>query len=191
MLQPESAAQSGGGVSPGGFEFGMQGWHWGDPQPRSITFFLDNTAMVCDQYGRPIKGSVLDGKEVWFAVTPPKHDEAPGARSKLGTHAKVVDALTAERVEWWRLACAGWPQLPYDSLKRVYGEDLTGLPPTPVDELRKIRDKQLRRDALKARIEYDEARSREGLADDEDDYPKTEPAGVTPAPAKKTPSSRP
>ena len=38
---------------------------------------------------------------------------------------------------------------------------LPELPPTPLDELRKIRDPQLRKDALRVRREVDEARAKE------------------------------
>src|SRR5271154_6184694 len=58
-------------VSPGGFAFGVTGWSWGEQRPRSITFFLDGTAKVCDQHGRPIKGTTKDNKEVFFATSAP------------------------------------------------------------------------------------------------------------------------
>ena len=47
--------------SPGGFVFGVAGWTWGEQRPTSITFFLDGSAMVCDQHGRPIKGVTNNG----------------------------------------------------------------------------------------------------------------------------------
>ena len=149
-------------VSPGGFEFGVQGWNWGEPRPRAITFFLDGTAMVTDQHGRPIKGASLDGKEVWFATRPPQNDDPTPGQVKVGTmvrklasHADVVAALEAEGISWRKLVCAGWPQLPYSVLKEVYGAELQGLPPTPMDELKKIRDSEMRREAFRARMEYD------------------------------------
>ena len=142
--------------SPGGFVFGVQGWTWGDPRPKSITFFLDGTAKVSDQHGRPIKGTVVDNKEVRFAQGPPKNDDMPNTRAHLASHAQVVAALTAERVDWRTLVCAGWPQLPYAEL-----EKMPELPPTPLEELRKIRDPMLRRDALRARREADEIRTKE------------------------------
>lgn len=143
--------------------FGVQGWTWGEPRPRSITFFLDNTAKVCDQHGRPIRGTVVDNKEVRFAISAPKNDELPGARSGYATHAQVIAALEAERVDWKKLDCSGWPQLPYAELKK-----LSQLPPTPVEELRKIQDKQLRKDALRARQEADEIAVKEMAAAEED-----------------------
>ena len=128
--------------SPGGFVFGVQGWDWGEQRPRSITFFLDGTARVCDQHGRPIKGTVVDGtKAVLF-------DKC--------SHAEVIAALDGERIDWRTLTCAGWPQLPYAELKK-----LADLPPTPIDELRKIKDTDLRRDALKMRREMDDVRAKE------------------------------
>lgn len=150
--------------SPGGFVFGVQGWTWGEPRPKSITFFLDNTAKVCDQHGRPIRGTVIDNKEVRFASAPPKNDELPGARAGYATHVQVISALEAERVDWKSLDCSGWPQLPYGELKK-----LPQLPPTPTEELRKIQDKQLRKDALRARQEADELYVKETTATDDDD----------------------
>lgn len=149
--------------SPGGFEFGLQGWNWGDPVPKSITFFLDNTAKVSDQYGRPIKGAVVDGKEVLFAATAPDPqdpDDVAKRRSALATHAQVIAVLTEElaarRIEWRTLNLAGWPQLPYAELVK-----LPVLPPTPLEELRKIKDPALRKDALRARREADSIREKE------------------------------
>lgn len=142
--------------SPGGFVFGVQGWHWGQPQPKSITFFLDNTAKVSDQHGRPIRGTVVDNKEVLFAQGPPKNDDPPGARAKLATHAQVIAALAQERIDWRTLACAGWPQLSYKELM-----ELPDLPPTPEEELKKIRDPKLRAEALRARREVDSLKADE------------------------------
>ena len=136
--------------------FGVQGWSWGEPRPKSITFFLDGTAKVCDQHGRPIRGTVVDNREVRFAATAPGNNDAPGARAGLATHAQVIAALIAERVDWRTLVCAGWPQLSYEKLC-----NLPDLPPTPLDELRKIKDPDLRRDALRARREADEAMAKE------------------------------
>ena len=149
-------SQSGEFQSPGGFVFGVQGWNWGEPRPTSITFFLDGTARVSDQHGRPIRGTTVDNKEVLFAPTSPKNDDAPGARSRYATHVEVIDALTKELVDWQKLTCAGWPQLPYSELK-----ELPELPPTPLDELRKIRNPELRRDALRIRREANEVMTRE------------------------------
>ena len=144
--------------SPGGFVFGVQGWTWGDQRAASITFFLDNTAMVCDQHGRPIKGTVVDNKILRFAITPPEArlgDDTPIPRP-LATHLQVVEALAVERIDWKVLSCAGWPQLPYAHLK-----ELKSLPPTPARELAKIVDPALRRDALRAYGEVSPLRKRE------------------------------
>lgn len=195
--------------SPGGFEFGIQGWTWGDPIPRSITFFLDNTAMVCDQYGRCIRRALSpEGVELRFADTaPPASREGDiQPRPQFATHMQTLVALQAERVNWlaydvkWvakdgthqirggvtqeeanrirqrlinegcgsvtvdrTIACAGWPQLPYAELKKI-----PELPPTPEDELRKIRDPQLRKDALKMRRELDSVRVAELAAAEAD-----------------------
>lgn len=183
------------------FEFGVQGWSYGDPKPTSITFFLDNTAMVCDQYGRQIRRAVQDGVELRFADTPPLADRDGGVmlRPQFATHAQVIDALQAEHIDWLAyevryrardnrhnirsglkladaiklqsrlmqegasqvtigrtVACAGWPQLSYAKLK-----ELPEIPPTPAEELRKIRDSQLRKDALRIRHEIDSERAKE------------------------------
>lgn len=150
---------SGEVVSPGGFVFGVQGWNWGEPRPKSITFFLDGTAKVSDQHGRRIKGTTVDNKAVLFADGPPTIDDMPGARAHLATHEQVIAALALERVDWKTLSWAGWPQLPYIQLKA-----LPDLPPTPLDELRKIKDASLRKDALKIRREADAARMEEMAA---------------------------
>ncbi len=92
-----------GVMSPGGFEFGVQGWTWGNPIPHSVTFFLDDTAMVCDQYGRPIKGAILSstGKEVLFAPSPPvaSREGVVTPRPWLGSHVAVVEALLEEKID--------------------------------------------------------------------------------------------
>ena len=72
------------------------------------------------------------------------------------THTQVIAALAQERVDWQSLVCAGWPQLPYAQLTA-----LKELPPTPLDELRKIKDPALRKDALRIRREVDAARDKE------------------------------
>ena len=117
--------------------FGVQGWAWGEQRPSSITFMLNGTCKVSDQHGRPIKGTVKDNKLVYF-------DRC--------SHAQVIAALAEERIDWQALTCAGWPQLPYAQLKT-----LKTLPPTPVEELRKIPDSSLRKDAIKVRCEADAA----------------------------------
>ncbi len=198
----ESQSETGTIRSPGGFEFGIQGFSYGDPIPKSITFFLDNTAMVCDQHGRCIRRAVsAEGSEVRFADSPPdanrEGDVTP--RPQYATHAQVIAALAAERIDWlaydvrWRakdgavrvrgnvpleqaetiskklaadgmtqvsvvrtIACAGWPQLPYDQLQK-----LPEAPPTPKEELLKIKDHSLRRDALRLRREVDDVRQKE------------------------------
>lgn len=152
-------------TSPGGFQFGVIGWNWAAPVPRSITFFLDNTVAMHDQYGRPIKGFVVDGmKEVWLvscapAENPPYQQRlrvVEGKKVPYATHAEVVAALAADHIDWTKLNCAGWPQLPYADLKK-----LAKLPPTPVDDLRYISSVALRKDALRMRREADEAVARE------------------------------
>lgn len=146
--------------SPGGFVFGVQGWTWGEPRPKSITFFLgcgrdcctrldgvpvcphSGVARVFDQHGRPIRGAVVNGKEVVFANV---------------SHTEVIAALEAERIDWQSLSYAGWPQLPYDQLKK-----LRQRPPTPESDLRKIRSPALRRDALRIWREWEEEKREEG-----------------------------
>ena len=154
----ESSNMVGEVQSPGGFVFGIAGWTWGEPRPKSITFFLDGTAKVCDQHGRPIKGVLMNNKAVLFAMTAPSSDDNPVERAKLATHAQVVAALAGEDppIDWKKLTWAGWPQLPYAELSK-----LKELPPTPLEELRKIKDSNLRKDALRARREVDEAVAKE------------------------------
>ena len=142
--------------SPGGFVFGVSGWVWGDPKPRCITFYLDGTAQVSDQHGRPIRGALVDNKEVIFASGPPCMDDPPGTRAKFATHMQVIAALEAEGIKWERVRWAGWPQIPYEELKK-----LPVLPPTPIEELRKIKDSVLRKDALRIRREVDAAQMAE------------------------------
>lgn len=173
-MTTEQEQASGEFQSPGGFVFGVQGWTWGQPQPRSITFFLDGTAKVSDQHGRPIKGTVVDNKEVRFAQAAPKADDPPGARAKLATHAQVIEALAKERVDWTTLACAGWPQLPYEELVRLPDGVFPPVMGTKqereayLDELRKIRDPELRRAAIRLRREMEDTRAKE-LAATQDD----------------------
>lgn len=167
-------------VSPGGFEFGVQGWSYGEPRPKTITFFLDGTAMVCDQHGRPIRAALLEKegeqpRELLFAVKSPQQDDKPGAREKLSTHQQVVEALQAEAVDWKRLTCAGWPQLSYTLLK-----ELPALPPWPFSKTHdpasapcrcvrcSIRDPKLRADSLRAYQEQSEELEK-GVAGGEDD----------------------
>lgn len=150
---------SGSFKSPGGFIFGVQGWLYGPPKPTCITFFIDNTAKVSDQYGRPIKGAVINNKEVYFALGPPpdrKDNPNPKDRKNLATHATVIEVLEKEGVEWQTLTYAGFPQLPYSELKKV-----KQLPPTPIDELLNIPNPALRRDAIRIRRELDEVMERE------------------------------
>lgn len=120
--------------SSGGFVFGIQGYEYGEVKPKSITFFMDGTAKVCDHRGNPISE---------FA----------------GTHAATIAKLKEIGIDWQKLDSAGWPQLPYAELK-----ELVAVPATPFDELMKIRDKSLRADALKLRREVDEARAEEEAA---------------------------
>lgn len=208
MLFESSSDQQPNTRSPGGFEFGVQGWVWGPPRPTSITFFLDGSAMVCDQYGRPIRRALTSQGELRFADKPPDDTrDGPGAtrnsvitpRPHFATHAQVLAALAEERINWLgyevrsidsqgrrrahsgltfqeaakvqarlvqdgnrdvttvrEIVCAGWPQLPYEELKK-----LPEIPPTPTEELRRIRDPQLRKDALRMRGEMDESYKKE------------------------------
>ena len=197
--------ESWSGVSPGGFEFGIQGWSYGQPVPKSITFFLDGSAMVCDQYGRHIRRAVTpSGTEVHFADSPPDASREGNVvpRPQFATHVQVLQALAEERIDWLAyevryrakngailtrggltmadaaklqvkllqegnsqvmldpaIVSAGWPQLPYDELKK-----LPELPPTPLEELRKIPDPALRKDAMRIKREWESAREKEFAA---------------------------
>lgn len=181
--------------SPGGHEFGISGFSYGAPIPKSITFFLDGTCVVHDQYGRVIRTAGEQG-ELNLAYQPPtaELDGRVTPRPQYANHAQVIAALRLDRFDWLAyevrfigrdnkiryksglslkeaeihqnkliqdgctgvsisrmIACAGWPQLPYDELKK-----LPSLPPTPYEELQKIPDPILRRDALRARQEADD-----------------------------------
>lgn len=54
------------------------------------------------------------------------------------------------------IVSAGWPQLRYEELVK-----LAELPPTPAEELKKIMNAELRRDALRARREADSQMEKE------------------------------
>jgi hypothetical protein len=155
---PDNSEIMGEFQSPGGFVFGVQGWTWGEPRPKSITWFLDGSAKVSDQHGRPIKGAVVNNKPIYFADSAPKVDKDGRIepRPQFATHMQVIEALEAEGIEWQSLTSAGWPQIPYEKLK-----ELKELPMTPKEELMKIRNQELRRDALRARNEADEATAKE------------------------------
>jgi hypothetical protein len=168
MLQRESGA-TGMKPSPGGFVFGVEGYFPPPPVPTTITFFLDGSAMVCDQMGHPVRGSLIDGKTVLFAMTAPsaelQESFLPMKRRTiivdrrevpLATHVEVVAALTKEGVDWTKLTWAGMPQLPYEQLC-----ELPGLQTASIEQLRKIPDAALRKDALRFRREQDEARRKE------------------------------
>lgn len=89
--------------SPGGYVFGIQGWSWGSPIPKGITFFLDGSAMVTDQYGRPIRGVLLEsGGAVLFAMQPPEASRGGTVvpRPQYGSHQKVIQAMDNEKVNW-------------------------------------------------------------------------------------------
>ena len=118
--------------SPGGFVFGVQGWNPGESKPTGITFFTDGTVRVTDQFGNPI-------------------DDFRGK-----SHVAAIGALTDNRIDWQKLDTAGWPQIPYAELKK-----LPNLPDTPAEELRKIKDPALRKDALRARRELDDVRDKQ------------------------------
>lgn len=156
--------------SPGGFVFGVTGWNWGDQIPRSITFFLDNTCKISDQWGRPIKGGEKDGKIILFAPAPPTQDDLPGSRSKYATHKEVVDYLMSDlHLDWRKLVWAGFPQLPYEELKKTNGLLW------PFDDSHRtdgkcscahccIKETSVRKDALRLRREISDNRLKEERA---------------------------
>lgn len=182
MLSDQQQQYAGEFTSPGGFIFGLQGWTWGDQKPTSITFFLNGTVKVSDQYGRPIKGAVPpDGNPVYFDRC--NHAQLVDAlagegidvvaeMNKAGTPCKQCKGVKYVNNKWCQtcyhkesgestglcpsIKCSGWPQLPYDALKK-----LKELPPTPIEDLRKIKDADMRRDALKTRREADAVREKE------------------------------
>jgi hypothetical protein len=158
--------------------------------------------MICDQHGRVVRRAVgPDGQTVYFADSPPsaskEGDVVP--RPQFATHAQVIAALAAERIDWlacrirWKtgentyhvrggltaeaankmhlklvqdgasgvqvqreIVSSGWPQLAYEELKK-----LPELPPTPLAELAKIRNPELRKAAMRARREADEVQSKQ------------------------------
>ncbi len=65
---------------------------------------------------------------------------------------KVLQDGGSDVVVVREIACAGWPQLPYEELKK-----LPELPPTPMSDLIKIRDPEMRKAAMRVRREADEA----------------------------------
>lgn len=141
-------------TSPGGFIIGNQGWIWSEPKAKTITFFLDNTAGVYDQYGRPIRGTItLDNKKVLFAMNPPSGDDFD-SRKDLATHLQVIEALENEKIDWKTLSWAGWPQIPYEKLVPLIKSNK--LPPTPIEELNKIKDPKIKKDAFKAKKELEQ-----------------------------------
>lgn len=184
MILPREYDHVGTMKSPGGFEFGLQGWTPPEQRVSGLTFFLNGTAMVCDQLGQPIRGTVkASGSPVFFAMMPPQQDDKnPGYRQsidgngkrvmvKLATHAEVVAALGEERIEWSTLTFAGFPQLAYEELKK-----LARLPSWPFSDVHdpnspvglsctcvtcSIRDPKLRKDAIRVRREVNDSRERE------------------------------
>ena len=171
--------------------------------PSSVTFYLDNTASVFDQYGRPIKGVVLpDGKAIKFATTPPKADDCDiNLRKSFASHKEVVDIMLTERIDLIQemnetgapcpsckgaghhnnvkcqrcrgngrrntIVCSGWPQLPYEQLKKIkrmqwpfdaahtQGNQRCGCVAC------NIHDPALRKDALRMKREMDEVCEKE------------------------------
>lgn len=113
--------------SPGGFVFGIQGWEYGEVRPKCITFFIDGTTKVSDHHGNAIQ-------------------------DYAGTHKEVIVKLREHGLDWQKLDSAGWPQIPYTELK-----ELISAPQTPLDELVKIKNRELRMDAIKYRKEVDAA----------------------------------
>ncbi len=95
-------------------------------------------------------------KELYFAQTSPSADDRPGSRKNLATHVQVIEALAAEKIDWQQLTYAGFPQVPYSELKKI-----KQLPPTPIDELLKIVNPALRRDAIRIRKELNDAIDKE------------------------------
>jgi hypothetical protein len=158
MLQKENDHVGTFKSASGSFIFGVENWVWRDPVPTSVTFFIDGTAIVNDQYGRPIRGVIHDGHETKFAPTPPVADSSGEIvpRPEYANHQQVIEALRSEGIEWKTLDHAGWPQMPYSELVK-----LEKLPPTPAEALARIVDPALRKDALKMRCEADEARKKE------------------------------
>lgn len=133
--------------SPRDIPFGIEGWSYGEIKPTTITFFTDGSAIVADHRGNPIeKLGTLS-----LPTLPPSSDEdSPSKRAKYPRHSEIIAELTTMGINWQKLVYAGWPQLEYEALCEI-----EALPPTPREELAKIRNKALRADALKKRDEAD------------------------------------
>ncbi len=177
---PELEEENGfiGRRSPAGHYFGVEGWVWGPQRPVSITFFLDGSALVADQWGRPIRGAVgKDGKSYLFATSPPlaNKEGVVRPRPELASHAQVIASLAEERVDWTKLTLAGWPQVPEEMLLH-----LKEFPPTAVEELVKIPDRKMRRAALKMRRKVDEERAKEAAAAESEEEKDVQPSAVVP-----------
>ena len=69
---------------------------------------------------------------------------------------KLIEAGHRNVVIGRTIAAAGWPQLPYEMLKKM-----AEVPPTPMEELRKIVDPAMRKAAIRLRREVDEGKAKE------------------------------
>ncbi len=144
--------------SPGGHVFGLQGFQFADPIVCALTFYLDNTCEVHDQYGRPVRGVITkDNKTVLFAPDPPNADRGNDAYRgphKYATHMETVIALEGENIDWRKLPFAGTPQLDLERLQSIKDRLPEGV---PIEQLHKIKSPELRAAALRVRLELDQS----------------------------------
>jgi len=136
-------------TSPGGIDFGIQGWDYGEVRPTTIVFLITGIARVCDHHGNPIDelcgphadilAQLKEAGFDWF-VADDEQRTLWLTRKNRGKMDKNVSMMSV----------AGFPHLPYAELKKM-----PRLPETPIDELRNIKNKKHRNDALRARAEAD------------------------------------
>ena len=131
--------------------FGIQGFSYANPIPHGITFMLDDTTVVYDQYGR-----VCTGKAI------------PGDKDRKceyeGTHKEVIERLRANGIDWQNLSWAGFPQLPYSDLKKLkhIPQELSE------DDWKKVPHGTIRKDMKRAAAEWKEDRKKEELLQEAD-----------------------
>ncbi len=108
--------------------------------------------------------ALAEEKIDWMAYEVRWRDKTNNNKSRSGLTLNDASKLQVKLLQEGNLpvvmdraiVCAGWPQLPYEMMKT-----LPELPPTPIEELRKIVDPQLRKDALRIKREFDEVRTKE------------------------------
>lgn len=141
-------------TSPGGIDFGIQGWDYGEIRPTTVVFLITGIARVCDHHGNPIEELCGPHAEVLATLKEAGFDWhiADDEKSTLWLVRKSRGKMDKNVT---MMSVAGFPHLPYAELKKM-----PRLPETPIDELRNIKNKKHRNDALKARAEADRENQR-------------------------------